>query len=150
VLWRNRGMLFRSPYGRIGWLALPYQWLFELLAPVVELVGYTTMLLAALFGVLSREFFLQFLVFGYSFATLLSIGAVLQEEITHRRYNNWRDVTRLICFCFLEQFPYRQLQMVWRLQGMWQYLRGDAAWGKMKRVGIAASPTAGEPQNMRK
>jgi len=150
VLWRNRDMLFRSPYGRLGWLALPYQWLFELLAPLVELVGYTTMLLAALLGVLSREFFLQFLVFGYAFATLLSIGAVLQEEITYRRYNNWRDVTRLICFCFFEHFPYRQLQMVWRLQGMWQYLRGDAAWGKMKRVGIAASPTAGEPQNMRR
>jgi cellulose synthase/poly-beta-1,6-N-acetylglucosamine synthase-like glycosyltransferase len=32
VLWPNRDMLFRRRYGRIGWLALPYLWLFELLA----------------------------------------------------------------------------------------------------------------------
>ncbi len=110
----------------------------QLLAPVVELVGYTTILLAALLGVLSREFFLLFLIYGYAFATMISIGSVLQEEITYRRYNNWRDVARLICFCFLEHFPYRQLHMVWRLQGLWQYLRGDFGWGQMKRVGFPA------------
>jgi len=43
VLWPNRDMLFRSRYGRIGWLALPYLWLFELLAPVVELGGFVTL-----------------------------------------------------------------------------------------------------------
>ncbi len=142
VLWRNRDMLFRSPYGRIGWLALPYQWVFELFAPVVELVGYTTIVLAAVFGVLSREFFVQFLIFGYAFATMISIGSVLQEEITFRRYNHWRDVTLLVCFCFLEHFPYRQLHMFWRLQGLWQYLRGDVTWGSMKRVGFPAPPQA--------
>ena len=142
VLWLNRDMLFRSPYGRIGWLALPYQWLFELLAPAVEVVGYTTIVLAALYGVLSREFFIKFLIFGYAFATLISIGSVLQEEITYRRYNNWRDVVRLLCFCFLEHFPYRQLHMLWRLQGIWQYLRGDVVWRPLKRVGFPSAPAA--------
>ncbi len=142
VLWRNRDMLFRSPYGRIGWVVLPYQWLFELVAPVVELVGYTTILLAAVLGVLSREFFLQFLIFGYAFATLLSIGSVLQEELTFRRYNHWRDAVLLVCFCFLEHFPYRQLHMIWRLQGLWQFFCGDMIWRPMKRVGFPASPQA--------
>ncbi len=133
-------MLFRSPYGRIGWVVLPYQWLFELVAPVVELVGYATILLAAVLGVLSREFFLQFLIFGHAFATLLSIGSVLQEELTFRRYNQWRDAVLLVCFCFLEHFPYRQLHMVWRLQGLWQFFRGDMIWRPMKRVGFPTSP----------
>jgi cellulose synthase/poly-beta-1,6-N-acetylglucosamine synthase-like glycosyltransferase len=142
VLWSNRDMLFRPRYGRIGWVALPYQWVFELLAPVIEVFGYTTIFLAAVLGVLSREFFVQFLIFGYAFATMISIGSVLQEEITYRRYNDWRDVTRLILFCFLEHFPYRQLQMVWRLQGTWQYLRGDVTWGKMKRAGFEPRPAS--------
>src|SRR5215470_19393487 len=63
ALWPNRNMLFRPRYGRIGSFALPYLWLFELFAPVVETVGMTTILLAAALGVLSREFFLQFLIF---------------------------------------------------------------------------------------
>jgi hypothetical protein len=75
-------MLFRPRYGRIGCFAFPYLWLFELFAPVVEIGGIITIVLAACLGVLSREFFLQFLIFGYAFATVISIGSVLQEEIT--------------------------------------------------------------------
>jgi len=142
VLWSNRKLLLNPRYGRIGWVALPYQWIFEMAAPVIEIVGYSTMILAAVTGTLSREFFLQFLLFGYAFATMISIGAVLQEEITYRRYNEWRDVARLILYCFLEHFPYRQLQMVWRLWGMWQFLRGDAGWGRLRRVGFRAQPAA--------
>lgn len=139
VLWPNRDMLFRPRYGRIGSIALPYLWLFELFAPVVEIVGITTIILAACFGVLSREFFLQFLIFGYAFATMISIGSVLQEEITYKRYNDWKDVVRLVSYCFLEHFPYRQLHMIWRLQGLWQYLRGDYVWRPLKRKGLQSA-----------
>jgi len=139
VLWLNRDMLFKSRYGRIGCLALPYLWLFELLAPVIEIGGIATIVLAACLGVLSREFFLQFLLFGYAFATVISIGSVLQEEITYKRYNDWQDVARLVSYCFLEHFPYRQLHMVWRLQGLWQYLRGDNVWRPLTRKGLASA-----------
>jgi cellulose synthase/poly-beta-1,6-N-acetylglucosamine synthase-like glycosyltransferase len=139
VLWPNRDMLFRPRYGRIGCFALPYLWLFELLAPVIEITGIVLIILAACLGVLSREFFLQFLIFGYAFATVISIGSVLQEEITYKRYNDWKDVARLITYCFFEHFPYRQLHMIWRLQGLWQYLRGDLVWKPMKRKGLQSS-----------
>lgn len=139
VLWVNRDMLLRPRYGRIGCFALPYLWLFELIAPAIEILGIITILIAAILGMLSRGFFLQFLVFGYAFATMISIGSVLQEEITYKRYNDWKDVARLITFCFLEHFPYRQLHMLWRLQGLWQYLRGNNNWGALKRKGFASA-----------
>ena len=139
VLWPNRGMLFRWRYGRIGFLALPYLWVFELLAPVIEIGGILTIVLAACLGVLSREFFFQFLLFGYAFATVISLGSVLQEEITYKRYNDWKDVVRLVTYCFLEHFPYRQLHMIWRLQGLWQYLRGDNVWKPLKRKGLESA-----------
>jgi len=138
VLWLNRDMLFRRRYGRIGWLALPYLWVFELLAPVVEIGGIATIVLAASLGVLSQQFFLQFLLFGYAFATVISMGSVLQEEITYKRYNDWQDVARLVTYCFLEHFPYRQLHMIWRLQGLWEYLRGDNTWKPLTRKGFAS------------
>ena len=139
VLWPNRDMLFRPRYGRIGCFALPYLWLFELFAPIMEIVGITTIILAAAIGVLSREFFLQFMIFGYAFATVISIGSVLQEEVTYKRYNDWKDVVRLVSYCFFEHFPYRQLNMIWRLQGLWQYLRGDHEWKPLKRKGLASA-----------
>ena len=139
VLWPNRDMLFRPRYGRIGCIALPYLWVFELFAPIIETLGITTIILAAALGLLSRAFFLQFLIFGYAFATVISIGSVLQEEITYKRYNDPKDVIRLVSLCFFEHMPYRQLHMIWRLQGLWQYLRGDHEWKQMKRKGFVSA-----------
>ncbi len=139
VLWPNRDMLFRPRYGRIGSIALPYLWIYELLAPVIELGGIATIILAACFGFLSEHFFLEFLLFGYAFATMISIGSVLQEEVTYKRYNDWGDVAKLISFCFLEHFPYRQMHMFWRLQGLWQYMRGDVVWRPLKRHGLQSA-----------
>ena len=139
VLWPNRDMLFRPRYGRIGCFALPYLWVFELFAPVIEIMGIATIILAACLGVLSREFFMQFLLFGFAFATVISIGSVLQEEITYKRYNDWKDVVRLVSYCFFEHFPYRQMHMIWRIQGLWQYLRGDHEWKPVKRKGLQSA-----------
>jgi cellulose synthase/poly-beta-1,6-N-acetylglucosamine synthase-like glycosyltransferase len=141
VLLPNLDMLFRPRYGRIGFLALPHLWLFELFAPIIEITGIATIVLAACLGVLSRQFFLQFLLFGYAFATVISIGAVLQEEVTYKRYNDWHDVARLVSYCFLEHFPYRQMHMIWRLQGLWEYLRGDLSWKPLKRKGLESAQT---------
>ena len=143
----NRDMLFRRRYGLVGSLILPYMWFFELLAPVVELTGYSTIILAALLGTLSRQFFLLFLLFGNAFATLISIGSVLLEEMTYRRYNRAREVARLLLYCLFEHFPYRQLTMIWRLQGIWQYLRGDMQWREMKRIGLSAPSASSSKKN---
>jgi cellulose synthase/poly-beta-1,6-N-acetylglucosamine synthase-like glycosyltransferase len=139
TLWPNRDMLFRRRYGRVGSMVLPYMWFFELLEPLVEIAGYTSIIVAACMGLLSQQFFLLFLIFGYAFATLISIGAVLLEEMTYRRYSNWREVAKLLMYCLLEHFPYRQMTMIWRLQGLWQYWRGDLTWREMKRVGASAA-----------
>jgi len=135
----NVDMLFRRRYGRIGFLALPYLWIFELFAPVIEIGGIFTIILAAALGDLSRDFFIQFMIFGYAFATVISIGAVLQEELTYKRYSDWQDVARLVTYCFFEHFPYRQLHMVWRLQGLWQHMRGDMSWKPLERKGLRST-----------
>jgi len=139
TLWPNRDMLFRPRYGRIGFIALPNLWIYEALAPVIEIVGLASILLAAFLGILSAHFLLLFLIFGYAFSTMLSIGGVLLEEITFRRYNDWREVAKLLLCCFAEHFPYHQAHLWWRLRGMWQYARGDVAWGKMTRVGFGGA-----------
>ena len=136
VLWRNRDMLFNRRYGRIGCIAIPYQWVFEWFAPVLEVAGWITMLIAALLGHLSLGFAGLFVVTGYLFGTLISVGAVVMEEMTYHRYNDWRDLLRLIAYCFCEYLVYRPLNTVWRLQGMWQFVNGRGGWQSIDRVGF--------------
>ena len=52
------GYVFRPRYGRVGWVVLPYMWIFEFLAPLVELVGYSTIVTAFMLGELSKGIFL--------------------------------------------------------------------------------------------
>jgi cellulose synthase/poly-beta-1,6-N-acetylglucosamine synthase-like glycosyltransferase len=40
TLWTHRTMLFNPRYGRLGMVAVPYFWIFEALAPVIEISGY--------------------------------------------------------------------------------------------------------------
>lgn len=136
VLWPNRDMLFRPRYGRLGGVMLPYLWMYELCEPAVELLGYLSITTAWLLHALRFSLFLKIMFYGYAFATLISIGAILLEEMTYRRYSRWRHVAELILYCFIEHFPYRQMNMLWRLQGIWQYFKGDMEWKEAKRIGI--------------
>jgi cellulose synthase/poly-beta-1,6-N-acetylglucosamine synthase-like glycosyltransferase len=137
TLWSTRDMLFRTRYGRVGWIILPYMWLFECFSPVLELFGYFTIILAIVLGALSQRFFIQFLLFGYAFATLISVGSVLLEEMNYRRYASWREATWLLVYCLFEHIPYRQMTIAWRLRGIWEYLRGDLSWHQVTRTGAA-------------
>jgi cellulose synthase/poly-beta-1,6-N-acetylglucosamine synthase-like glycosyltransferase len=136
VLVRNRAMLFRPRYGRIGLLALPYQWLFELVAPVVEVLGWMCVALSAATGCLDGSIVLLYVVFGYLLGAFISLGSILIEEMVYHRYNRWSDLTRLIGLCFVENLGYRPLNTIWRLKGLWQFLRGQNSWQLINRVGF--------------
>lgn len=137
VVLLHHDILFRPRYGRIGMISFPHQAIMELLGPVVELSALLLVPLAWFLEVLSYAFFLYFFCFGLLFGALLSMGAVLIEEITYRRYNHIGDVARLIGFAILEHLGYRQLTQIWRLEGIWDYLHGRRAWESVRRVGFA-------------
>ena len=39
-----------------------------------------------------------------------------------------------------EHFPYRQMNLYWRLKGLWRYWRGDTAWGELRRKDLSQPP----------
>ncbi len=42
----------------------------------------------------------------------------------------------------LENFGYRQLNGLWRIEGTWQFWRKQQGWGKMTRTGFKKSGKA--------
>jgi hypothetical protein len=51
-----------------------------------------------------------------------------------------RELLRLVVFSVAENFGYRQLITGYRIRGVFAYLRGDQAWGEIRRVGFAQTP----------
>jgi cellulose synthase/poly-beta-1,6-N-acetylglucosamine synthase-like glycosyltransferase len=138
TLLRHRDMVLEPRYGRIGLLAMPYFVLYELLAPVVEFIGFLLIPVITILGRLNLEMLLTLFLVSLVYGVLLSLGAVLLEEISFHRYPSPRDLWRLMIFAVLENFGYRQLSVWWRIKGMIDHLRGVKSWGAMQRVGFTS------------
>jgi cellulose synthase/poly-beta-1,6-N-acetylglucosamine synthase-like glycosyltransferase len=135
-LWLHRGMIFNPRYGLVGLFGLPYFVAFEMIGPVVELLGYTFALTGLVLGLIPLSTAALFFMVSIAFGILLSISAILLEEFTLRRYPDPGDVLRLLLAAILENFGYRQLTTVWRARGLVDALRGKKGWGAMERRGF--------------
>ncbi len=144
TLARHFSMTMNPRYGSVGLLGVPYQWV-ELWGPVVELVGYFVVGISAVLGVLSIDFLVLYLVLSLLLGILLSVGSVLLEELTERSYPNWSDVAMLLVVAVLENFGYRQLNVIWRVRGLFQFLTARRKWDTVKKEGFdsATNPASG-------
>jgi cellulose synthase/poly-beta-1,6-N-acetylglucosamine synthase-like glycosyltransferase len=137
TLWAYRSMLFRRRYGRIGWVGLPYYWLFELLAPLIEAGGLILVPLGVAFGVVNVQYAVVLLFVSYGYAIFVTLAAMCAEEWAFHRYDRWRDLGIAVAAAVFENFGYRQMTVLWRLEGWWASLRGKKqVWGVMTRAGF--------------
>jgi cellulose synthase/poly-beta-1,6-N-acetylglucosamine synthase-like glycosyltransferase len=136
TLWRHRDMIGRPRYGTVGLLSMPTFVIFEMLGPLVELSGYAIVPLCYFLGILDTRFMVVFLAVAVLYGILLSVGAVLLEDMAFRRYPRVRDLALLVLVGVLENLGYRQATAWWRTRAFWDYWRGDVGWGRMERRGI--------------
>ncbi len=137
TLWKYRGMLFNPRYGRIGLIAIPYYWAFELIAPLLEVVGLVLVVAGFALGVVNTPYALMFMAVAYGYAILVTLAAMAAEELTFHKYTRWRDLGAILLAAVLENVGYRQATAWWRLEGWWASLRGKKQiWGTMTRQGF--------------
>jgi cellulose synthase/poly-beta-1,6-N-acetylglucosamine synthase-like glycosyltransferase len=139
TLWRHRGMMGRPRYGMVGLVALPGFAVFEMLSPLIEFSGYILLPVLLLLGYVDLSYAAAFMVLSILYSILVSILAVLLEDIAFRRYPRPRDLAFLVSAAVLENLGYRQLTVWWRVRAFWEFLRGDLSWGAMERRGVGTA-----------
>ncbi len=136
VLNIHQDMIFNERYGVVGTLALPYFLMVELLGPLIEAFGYASLVVLLALDRLDPVMTGLFLIAAIVYGVMFSVGAVLLEEISFKRYPNPKHLALLLSMGIIENFGYRQMTVYWRLMGFWKYVRGEKAWGKMERAGF--------------
>jgi cellulose synthase/poly-beta-1,6-N-acetylglucosamine synthase-like glycosyltransferase len=136
VLTRHRVMLANPRYGAAGWFAMPYYWMFEGVGPIFELFGYVTTIAAIVFGLVDLRFAQLLFLAAVAYGVLISVTAVVLEELSFRRYPKTRDLLTLVMYGVLENFGYRQLSTWWRVRGTLDFVRRKREWGTMTRKGF--------------
>jgi cellulose synthase/poly-beta-1,6-N-acetylglucosamine synthase-like glycosyltransferase len=137
----NLGVVGRPRYGVLGFLALPYNWLFEVAGPFVETAGYVAVAVGAIAGVLDLKFLALYFALSVVCGVSLSVAAILLEETRLRRYASPGDLLRLLAAAVIENFGYRQMTAVWRLWAAVDFARGARSWGRIERCPLE---TAGD------
>jgi hypothetical protein len=107
----------------------------------VEFLGYALVPAFIYLGMIPTRLLLVFILLGFVYGGFLSVGAVLLEELTYRRYPRFRDLVTLLIFGLLENLGYRQLVLFYRFQGVMKFLFGSRRWEKVTHVGAIAEGT---------
>ncbi|AJA47566.1 poly-beta-1,6-N-acetyl-D-glucosamine synthase [Clostridium pasteurianum DSM 525 = ATCC 6013] len=132
-LLRHKKLLLNPKYGVIGMFGIPYFWVFEMLGPIIEVLGYIFIPLAYIFGLLNLRYFILFLISSILYGIILSIGAILLEDYTFSKYKSIKQLLRLSWYGILENFGYRQMTTFFRVEAILRFKKFKNSWGKIKR-----------------
>ncbi|MEO8224941.1 MAG: glycosyltransferase family 2 protein, partial [Gammaproteobacteria bacterium] len=141
----NFGAMFDPRGGTVSWLALPFMFIFELVGPVIEVLGYLTMIPLFIFDLIPLQSFLVFLFLSIGLGVLLSTNALFLEELSFQLYPRAGQQLKLFLIAVLENFGYRQLTALWRCIAVIDWLFTfwkRSRWGKVARDGSWQSPTS--------
>ncbi len=160
---RHRRFLFNRKYRRLGLVTLPYVFVFELLAPVIEFVGFLVFIYQALTGAVNWMSALVIFLGLYTFCFVLSLVVMFNDYTLGGSFRKLRSYLWIMGAALLEPFLYHPFTVIFSLKGYWNYLLGKrAVWGTMSRKGFSdesegkdagkvgvATAASGGPDNMK-
>ena len=135
---KNFDMIFNPRFGTMGILSMPFHAFLEATGCVVEVCGTFLIPLSYILGAMPLSTFLLFLLLAIGYGTLFSMGSVLLEELTLRRYPSWKHVLILMSYAVIENLGYRQMVALFRAHGVLQYFFGRKRWEAVQHKGLGA------------
>lgn len=135
-LWKHRHMALNPKYGRIGWIAFPYFWIFEALGALVEFAGYVYIIFAFFTDRLNTEFAILILISLVVYGSIFSVLALMIETGTSNKLTSPKGVIKLVLVSLSETFWYRPLLILFRIEGMIRFIFKKKDWGNMERKGL--------------
>ena len=133
----HRKIIFNPRYGRMGMLVFPYNFFFELLAPIIEFTGILFYIYLIVTGQINWPYAIILIVFVYTYSVMITTLAILWDQITFKYYKTWSEVIGLTLMAFLEPFIYHPLIMFFALKGYFNFVTGRKhVWGNMQRQGF--------------
>ncbi|PSL31922.1 glycosyltransferase family 2 protein [Chitinophaga ginsengisoli] len=137
LMYAHFGMFMNPRYGKMGLVIFPYNFFFELLAPLIEFTGVIYYIVMSCLGLINWPTALVLLLFVYTYSVMITTMAILWDQLTFRYYKTWKEVAFLCMTPFMEFFLYHPMIVIFAIRGYYYFLTGKkSTWGNMQRRGF--------------
>ena len=133
----HRYYVFNRKCGRMGLIVLPYALFFEFLAPVIEAIGFLSLIFLLFTNQINFSTFWLMIIYVYLVGTTMSLMTISYDLEVKKLYQNYSEYLKLVLFSSLEAIIYHPLIVFFSLKGYWEFLtRRNFSWGSMTRQGF--------------
>jgi cellulose synthase/poly-beta-1,6-N-acetylglucosamine synthase-like glycosyltransferase len=137
TLKKHRKIGFNRRYFSLGLLSYPYWFIFERMAPIVEVAGIVYFGVLIYFDYVRWDYSLAFILLAYTFSILFSIVAIISEELTYHQYKKKGMGLKLVIISFLEPIVNHPFILYSAIKGNIEYyFFKKHEWGTMTRKGM--------------
>jgi cellulose synthase/poly-beta-1,6-N-acetylglucosamine synthase-like glycosyltransferase len=136
VFFKHVDMLLNPKYGVTGIIGFLYILSSDIIGPIIELIGFVAIPVLWYYDVLNNEFLLAFFAVTFVFGMFLSVCSLVLCEMELKNYEKPQHLIILFLAAIVENFGYRQINNIWRLNGWYRFLLKKKGWGSMKRMGF--------------
>ena len=127
----NRVMILNPKYGKVSLFAVSYFVFVEVVGPILELLGYISIPIFYLFGVLNTKFLLLLITVAILWGISINIAAIFLDNFNYRRYRKNGDILRLCWLSVVEFFGYREIMLLERVKATFSFR--ETGWGTQSR-----------------
>ncbi|WP_127845646.1 glycosyltransferase family 2 protein [Psychroflexus aestuariivivens] len=137
TLFNNREITFNSKYGKMGRIYLPFWWIYEFGAPIIEFLGLIIIIVFSIFGWINWEITLLLFLFAYILGCIFSTTAIYMYTKNFPHYNKFSQVGKLLIAAYLEPFLFHPIMLFAQIKGYYKKIfKIESGWGTMTRKGF--------------
>ena len=134
----SKKLFFNHKYGKIGAATLPYIFIFEFMAPILEVSGFFFMIWLVLIDAVNWN--TAFVIFGmiYIFSLSLTFLVLIYDYLTRtvKWKSTWKSYLKLVIAGILEPFIFHPFVTFCSMVGYFNFLRNRGkVWKPIKRKG---------------
>ena len=139
IVSHHRKLFFNFKYGKVGGFTLPYIFIFEFLAPILEVTGFFFMIWLVLIGAVNWN--TAFVIFGmiYFFSVSLTFLVLIYDYMIRavKWKSTWKSYLKLIIAGITEPFIFHPFITFCSMVGYFNFLRNRGkVWKPIKRQGV--------------
>lgn len=137
AFFKHKEMHFNPKYKVYGTITYPYFLYSDIIAPIIEVLGFLLVIVLLSLGILNLKFVAIMLFFIYAYTVLYSTYSFLIQDLCYGLFKKPKDVLMLFGTILLEPIYHHPQVVYWGIVGIKDFFfKKNMTWTGLTRVGL--------------